>query len=1125
MKINKNRIFSKQYHTGNSLPIILIILITLISNFLYYHSSGQNIRFEKYTTDNGLSQGTITCILQDRAGYLWFGTEDGLNRFDGYNFQIFQYNPTDSNSISGNKILSLFEDSNGILWIGTNNGLNSYEPLFGKITRFQHDEKNSGSIPDNIIQAIAEDRQQNIWLGTKNCGLVKFERKNKIFSVYNQQKDSNLSNINDVKCLMIDKTGKLWVGTNCNGLLKFDIQNEIFEKYLYSEKQSEQWNANKNKITCLLEESDGKIWVGTDAGGISRFDRVSCRFTDYGILKFIPGTKTVMNNLKNRIKTIIKDRNGKIWAATSSGLTFYDKEKDGFYNYLTSNYDDPFSLNFNDLYSVYEDKAGSLWVGTYGNGINVFHPSKWKFNYYPPFSTIPFIERSRNERNFKSKVVHAINEDSDGSLLIGTKDGSLIYFKRNNDSIINYADMPQFHTLHPSILAISVEKDGTIWLGTWGGGLQKFDRKNGMVTTYNTTNSGMANNTVVCLYNEEKYLWLGTFGGLTRFEKSTEKFKTYTAENGFGSNRIFCIAGNNNDTLLVGTMYGGFNIFNTTTGIANAFLNNNKDTASISSNSVVHIYDSGNSTVWIATESGLNKFNKKTRRFISYFRKDGLPNDHIYAIIPDNNGCLWMSTNRGISKFAPSLPKVTPASFTNYDKEYGLQGNEFNQCAYFKNSDGEIFFGGPNGINSFHPDKMEINNYDIPVHFAVFKMFNNEVHFDSVFDYKKKIKLSYKENFIAFEFVGLDYVFPLKNLYSYKMENLDIGWSNPDIRRFASYPNLEPGEYIFKVKAANSEGIWNKLEKQIIIIITPPFYKRTSFILLMIVLCIFLLFLFYQIRTGMLKREKRILEQKVAERTYELQQKNEDIMSSIEYARRIQSALLPAFDLFHEYFSDSFLIYKPKTIVSGDFFWYAEKNGLIYYTVADCTGHGVPGAFMSIIGENLLRHIITIEEIVNTNDILKKLNLDVKAALHQQGDEDNFDGMDIALCAYNIKSGILEFSGANRPLCYISKGIFTKFDGKKYSIGGALVNIEKTFEKYEIKIQSGDIIYLFSDGYHDQYNYITGKKFMMKNFLNLLIEIHAMHTSRQKELLEETLKNWMGESEQIDDIIVLGVRF
>ncbi|MBU0765222.1 MAG: SpoIIE family protein phosphatase, partial [Bacteroidetes bacterium] len=871
--------------------------------------------------------------------------------------------------------------------------------------------------------------------------------------------------------------------------------------------------------SCLYEDSGKRIWVGTDAGGVNIFDRNTGKYIDYGQVQFDRKTGRIQNKLQNRIRDILEDSKGKLWVATSDGLTYYDPYQDGFNMYYKADYTNNNSLNFNDLYSLYEDDAGSLWIGTYGNGVNVYHPTKWKFNHYKKNNT--------QSTTFKSDVVHAFHEDGSDAMLIGTKDGGLIYFNRSRDSVVNYIDVPGFEKIHSSILAIHKDSDGLIWLGTWGGGLQRVNRKKREVITYSKPACAISNNTVLCIYEEDNQLWLGTFGGLCKFDKKSTSFATYNASCGLGSDHIFCITGNGTDTIWVGTMYGGFNIFNKKTGTAESFVNNIGDTTSLSYNTVVHIYDDGNKTVWIATESGLNRFDKETRRFTRYYRKDGLPNDHIYAIVPDDNGYLWLSTNKGISRFDPHAIPVSPSAFMNYDVEHGLQANEFNQCAYYKSGCGEIFFGGPNGFNSFHPSRMTSNKHIIPVHFTSFKMFDNIVHFDTAFDNKASLKLSYRENFIAFEFVGLDYVFPNKNLYSYKMEGLDMAWSNPSTRRFASYPNLEHGNYIFHVRAANNDGIWNRQGKSIGIVITPPFYKRPVFIISMILFIIIAVFLSVKARLDRIKKEKKILEQKVAERTRELQQKNEDIMSSIEYAKRIQEALLPGYEGFFRYFSDAFVLYKPKDIVSGDFFWFTKVQNRLVFAVVDCTGHGVPGAFMSIIGDNMLRHIILEEGILDTSLVLKTINKDVRIALKQHDATSSFDGMDLAFCVFDAENSTLEFAGANRPLFMIKNNQFSKIEGNKFSIGGALMPHEKKFDSHTITIEKNDVVYLFTDGYADQFGGTEagGKKFMLRNFQELLININEQPMAKQLQELDLTIEDWMKSTEQTDDITVLGLRF
>ncbi|HEY4799982.1 MAG TPA: triple tyrosine motif-containing protein, partial [Bacteroidia bacterium] len=548
---------------------------------------------------------------------------------------------------------------------------------------------------------------------------------------------------------------------------------------------------------------------------------------------------------------------------------------------------------------------------------------------------------------------------------------------------------------------------------------------------------------------------------------------------------------------------------------------------SISDNTVNCIFDDRKGNLWLGTSSGLNKFNIETQNFTHYFEKDGISNSSIWAILGDKRGDLWISTNKGLSRFNPSVDNKDGSAFKNFTTHDGLQGDEFAQGSYFLNQKtGEMFFGGLNGFNSFFPDNILDNKHIPSVHITSFKKLGKEAEPDTSIAYKKHLTLSYKDNFISFEFVALDYIFPEKNKYSFKMEGLDNDWSPPSTRRYVSYTNLPGGDYTFRIKASNSDDIWNEDGVSIHLTVIPPWWKTNTFYAFSVLFSIAFVFGFIRFRTAAIEKEKKILEQKVEERTAELAQKNKDITSSIQYAKRIQDAILPTKDLIKKHFPDSFVLFNPKDIVSGDFYWFGEKNGKKIAACVDCTGHGVPGAFMSMIGTNLLNQIILENGITEPAAILSALNQGVRTALKQgtHSDIETTDGMDIALCSINVTTREVQFSSAQRHLVIISKGNLEKIDGNKFPIGGAQVETERVFTNHLKFLQPGDMLYMFSDGYADQFGGEKGKKFMIKRLHAALGEINMLPVLEQKELLNNRIEDWKGNHSQVDDILVIGIR-
>ncbi|TAL60588.1 MAG: hypothetical protein EPN85_06990, partial [Bacteroidetes bacterium] len=418
-----------------------------------------------------------------------------------------------------------------------------------------------------------------------------------------------------------------------------------------------------------------------------------------------------------------------------------------------------------------------------------------------------------------------------------------------------------------------------------------------------------------------------------------------------------------------------------------------------------------------------------------------------------------------------------------------------------------------------------------PVYITSVKKLGKEAELDSSVNDKKHIELSYKDNFISFEFVALDYIFPEKNKYSYTMDGLDNDWSPPATRRYVSYTNLPGGNYVFRVKASNSDGVWNEAGTAIHIKVIPPWWKTNTFYSLCVLLSISSVFGFIRYRTAKVEQEKKILEHKVAERTAELAQKNKDITSSIQYAKRIQQAILPTKEQIQKHFPDSFVLFKPKDIVSGDFYWFGEKNGRRIAACVDCTGHGVPGAFMSMIGTSLLNQIILENGITQPAAILSSLNHGVRAALKQgtQTDPDSYrdettDGMDIALCSIDLQKREVQFSSALRHLIVISDNKLEKIDGNKSPIGGYQLDAGHAFTNHIKFLKKGDMLYMFSDGYADQFGGERGKKLMIKKLHETLMNVNIMPMLEQRVLLDKAFEDWRGKHSQVDDVLVIGIR-
>jgi ligand-binding sensor domain-containing protein/serine phosphatase RsbU (regulator of sigma subunit) len=1101
----------------------------LLSFFLLFCSLqtpfAQSIKFRSIGTDQGLSVGFVQCVAQDHNGFMWFGTQDGLNKYDGYEMKVFRNNPKDKFSLSNNDILTIYEDKSGILWIGTNGGgLEEYNPSLNKFVHHQNIPGNAASLPGNMVRCIYADAQDILWISTEN-GLSRYDRKTGKFTNYQAGKGTNSLSGNVVYAVTSTKDGKIWIGTQDGGLNSFDPKTNTFASYeipksMQFSGKMEYLNQYRSRINSLFAGEDGDMLVGTDGGGLGIFD---CRTGQYkSFTMFVPpgAGEAVAEN--NRIWSIARDSKNEFWiAAYGGGLIQYDGNT-GSYVMHQKRKDDVTSLNSNDIYDVFIDPQDNVWMGTQNGGVNVFFRYSAKFKHYET--------SSNSEIPLANKFVFAILQDRNGLIWLGTDGGGVITLDLKNKTSVPRNDIIS-NGQDKWVLSLMEDVDGEIWAGTYGSGLYHYNPKTSKTEVLLDNDPAFA--TILCLHeSKDGDIWIGTFGGgLFNYNKYSRSLTHFTSENGLPNEVVYSVYEDSQRNLWIGTEGGGacMKKISDMKNDAKPFTYYSKKDPKnpLSSDKVFCFYEDKPGNMWIGTSNGLNKVEKSSGNLVYYHESDGLPNGNIYGIVPDAKGNLWMTTNKGLSRFNPNIENIEGAAFKNFDLKDGLQGMEFNQGAFYKAKNGDIFIGGENGLNIFNPENIRDNPHVPQVYITSYKRFGKEVQFDSTITDKRFIELDYRDNSLSLDFVALDYLMPSENKFQYMMEGVDDKWSVPSTFRHATYTQLDGGNYTLKIKASNSDGVWNEVPLEIRIRVNPPWWKTKWFYTLSIVLITAGVFGFIRYRTAAIKKENRILENKVAERTHELNQKNQDILSSIQYAKRIQEAILPPRSTIFSRLPDMFILYKPKDIVSGDFYWFGEKENLKIFACVDCTGHGVPGAFMSMIGHNLINQIVNEKDIIDPGSILTQLHLGVQAALKQGVSEEvrTADGMDVAIVSINTETREVKYAGANRNLVIINaSGELDKIDANKFPIGGSQLDMNRVFTTHSRKLEKRDTLYMFTDGYADQFGGDKGKKYMVKRFHEYLCSIQEYPMQTQGELLNENIEGWRGEYEQVDDILVVGIR-
>ena len=792
---------------------IKLLFFTFCFIFGTANAQFKSLQFDRLTTDDGLSQSTVTCIYQDYQGFLWFGTYDGLNKYDGYKFTVYYNNPDDSTSISNNFIWAIYEDSDKNLWIGTRDGLNLYERNLDAFKQFKSDN-NSQSLSSNFIRSITGDGKGNLWIGTNNSGLNYYNHStgkfNKFFHEAN--KPGTISD-NNINVLFHDSRSNLWIGTRDGNLNLRQPGKNYFEHI---------WFKNgsfiNSTITSITEDQNNGIWIGTQGQGLFRIKYISEGQSE--ILHFTSFPKQLNALSSNIILSLFSDRSGRIWIGTDDeGLNCYLPDMGTFRRYPPDKSDNK-NLSHRSIWSLYEDKTGNIWIGTFAGGINLVRRYNTFFKLFKYFPG--------NPKSLISNQVTAFFEEPDKRLWIATGGSGLNLFDYQNESYINY-NMKNSGIGGNAVLSLYEDSKQRFWVGTWMGGLNLLDRRTGKFTIYTVQNHNLGSNNIFGIIEDKNGgLWLSTFlGGITYFNPENGQTKIYNSDNS-------SISDNNVNRVIrdyLGNLWvcaeTGLNYFDVKSEKFTVYKYSKSDTNSISKGNLLSIYLASDTTLWIGTNGGLNRFNPRTKSFIKYYIEDGLPSNSIKGIIEGNDSNIWLTTNNGISCLNPASN-----TFKNYDISDGLQGNEFYWHSIYKSPDGQIYAGGINGFNSFYPDSIGDNPFVPPIVITEFRIFNKPMQVNTPdsplkknISLTKEMTLTYKQSVISFEFTSLNYISPMKNQYAYILEGFEDNWNYVGSKRTATYTNLDAGEYIFRVKGSNNDGVWNEIGASIKIIVEPPFWK------------------------------------------------------------------------------------------------------------------------------------------------------------------------------------------------------------------------------------------------------------------------------------------------------------
>lgn len=1228
--------------------IFLILLLGLLPLFAV---AQDDVQFDHLTMKDGLSMNPVMAMDQDQRGFLWFGTQDGLNRYDGYSFKVYKTNDADTNSISDNFITGLDATYPEYLWVGTlSGGLNKFDFATNHFTHFAADPKRPEGLRSNRIWCMVRFEMQ-LWIGT-DSGITIYDDFNRRF----MDMSSDYPFLNQLKKASVlsifrDRTGTFWIGTTA-GLYR--CRGTTCQLYRHDDATAS--SLSNDIVLSIYQDMHGNMWIGT-VDGLNKYDPKTDAFEIYTFRKdlepvvrgkqaqqsAIQNTYSIINNYGgNTIRCMLEDDRGRLWIGTDLQLVVFNTTDGSFVSYR-KDISNPTSISGQFMRSMMLDRSGNLWIGTLANGLNRTSMNPKKFGCYQ--------KRLDRPDGLAENYVRAFAEDSAGIIWTGTLVGGLNRFDPNTGSFTHY-DKSNSSIGDDNVWSLVYDSTrNCLWAGT-NNGLDCYDIATQKFTVYfydKDDSSSLSENTVRCVFvDRQGMVWAGTEGGMNRLDPATGKFKRYTITNsGLSNNTVWKITADKNGIFWL-TTNDGFDRFDPSTGTFKVYRKQAGKINSLSHNNCRTVFIDSQQSIWVGTQNGLNKFDPKTGSFTRFDEKNGLPNNFIYAIQEDARQNLWISTNKGLCRMS-----ITNGRCVSYDAYDGLQDDEFNTNASFRAKNGEMYFGGPSGFNRFNPEQMSANTFMPPVLVTNIRVMNVPLVSDTDVTTLKTLTLNYDQNLISFDFASLDFTNPSRNHYAYKLEGFDKSWVYSGAQHSVTYTNLDPGEYIFMARGTNSDGVWSTNVVEIHVRILPPFWRTYWFYAVSAVTLLLLIYLVYRWRVRQLQREKVVLEKKVQERTHDLEaanreleqlslvasrsdnaivitdpqgkiewvnesvrrknrlatddgligaslfdastnnnirdlvdeairlkrsvvyesfilssegqrywvsstltpifepggklrkliivdsditerkqaeeiirQKNKDITDSINYARRIQQAILPDMRRVRETLPGAFVFYQPRDIVSGDFYFFHRAENFVIWAVVDCTGHGVPGAFMSMIGNELLMQIVADQHITSPARALEELDRKLGVALNQteqNEDSEIRDGMDIALCALNLDTMQLQFAGAHRPLVIVSDGKLAEYKSAKCSIGGFTTG-KKVFEDTTITLKKKDVVYLFTDGIADQFGGSRGKKYKHRNLLRLFETVYNEGPEVQRQILQQTIDTWRGSLEQVDDMLVFGVR-
>ena len=1043
--------------------------LLLFISLPFHSANAQKYFFDNYGVKQGLSAQKVYTIIQDSRDNIWLGTANGVSRFDGQKFENF----SSRNGLASGGVKSIMEDSEGNIWFGH---------LFGGVTRyngntFEQAQFDSLQITGDVT-SIQEIKSNNLWFTSTSDGAIYAQWPINDIMHIRARKFTGKDGLSDQVYGSALRRDTSFICVADVGMRRFNREDTIFENFRMPH-MTTYFNP-----TCLLEDRDDNLWFGTYNGGVYKYRLSESEMEMIDLIK--SGMST------NWVSKIIEDSRGRIWIGTwGGGIGMFDGEEFTIFNHANG-------LEASKICDILEDIEGNILIADYDNGLSIFKGDA-------------FITISESEI-LPDPNVYAIYQDKTGATWLGTNAGISRFVPWSGKKPVIYNQ--ENNSIFEEIRFFREDKNGDLWIGTNDGGVVKFNMKEERFESQPYINSRLYEGGQVTAMeiDHQNHLWIGTLQGVAVGTIGENNFERYTLLDSLTISNVTALYCDPSGDMWIGT--------EPPPGKPGLVKHDQDSEHFVPVGALLGIIPKTmvmdkDGILWIGTGEGLTAF-KDDSVLTVITQDDGLLSDNINLLADGGDGSIFIGTNNGLNRYFPSTGRMF-----SYTERNGFTGIETKPNAVYTTGTGVTWFGTANGATRLDISRLFSKALEPLTH-----ILNMQINYEQrAMD--PGVKLSYNERSILFDYNSICLTNPDAVRYRVMLEGADEDWRPITEETRFIQTALPAGKYTFKVIASNSDGLWNTEPASFQFTIRPPFYLSWWFILVSTFAIVLGVIAYIHVREQNLIKEKVILEEKVRERTAEvvqksriIEEKNRDITASIRYAERIQRAMLPKEDTFME----TFVLFLPKDIVSGDFYWMYDNGDLSFIAAVDCTGHGVPGAFMSIIGHNSLNKVVREYGLTRPAAILDQLNIEVNKAILQSQEKGINDGMDLTLIVFDRKNFTLELAGAYNPLYQVRKGEVVVHKTDRFPIGMITLDQKKGFTNYNVDIEPGDMLYLTSDGYADQFGADDGKKFKTVNMKKILSEIYRMPVQEQRTILENKIMEWKGDLPQVDDILIIGSR-